>query len=225
MIKKATLPKFSHRLFVVLEILFIFFAVDACFFYVFETFFANPAELSLSMGEVALTPGSDPETAVAVDSKAEEIHIKQLRGSLLVKRPSSEFISLVRLYTFPTILLEIGFAIALCDLLRRLFRSVRSGESFSERNIRLVYRIGIAFIVFAVLSSACGAFHEHAVTEYLRHHGLGQGVNLVAAEPNIFFELGSVQAGRQMAFHFNWTGILTGLLILALGEVFRQGLA
>jgi len=121
------------------------------------------------------------------------------------------------------ILVHAAFAVFLFDLLRRLFRNVQAGQSFTESNIRLVHRIGIAVIVFAILSSVFVAFHDYAIISYLQQHGLGQGLETGFVHPNSNFNLGD--GSGQLEVSFNWGAVLTGLLILALGEVFRQGLA
>ena len=90
-----------------------------------------------------------------------------------------------------------------------------------------MHQIGVIIIVFTLLSAAASTWHHQAVTCYLTRHATVQGIKMTFATPN---DGGYrfTHNGQEVGFHFGGggiLGILTGLLVLSLGEVFRQGLA
>jgi hypothetical protein len=124
---------------------------------------------------------------------------------------------LLKRYGLPVLLLKGAFYAALFELLRRLFRNVERGETFSRDTIVLVQGVGGLLIVFSfVFSFATDAF-VHAVYAYLAQHAQvavsGAPIRLPAAH-------GGVHFGVSLDSLF-----FSGLLVLALSEVFRQGLA
>lgn len=119
------------------------------------------------------------------------------------------------------VLVELVFGAALLDLLRRLFRNVARGESFTARNIRLVHVLGISILAFTLLSGAMQAWYSSQIVAYLNQHAAVEGGHMSFASAS---SGGLVVNGRHFDIPFSGRGILTGLLVLALGEVFRQGL-
>jgi hypothetical protein len=219
----SQLPKFFRRLFGLLEIISPVVGVLVCFLMLALPSVSNQAEVELELGEVGLMPESGALTVQGSDSKAETISIKNLRGGLWVRNPGegNGLLALTRWSTVPLIIAYAGFFTLLFDLLRRLFRNVERGESFTERSVRLVHAIGMAVILFTFLSAAATTWHDRAVANYLNQHDTLQEIKMAFVAPH---DNSVIVGSHNFEFHFSFVGILAGLLVLSLGEVFRQGL-
>ena len=105
------------------------------------------------------------------------------------------------------------------ELLRRLFRNVGRGDSFTPQSVRLVQIVGGALIVFSLISAVGESWFAHAMYAYLTEHTQiaisGTSVHLPPPE--------NTQLIARLPF--GSPVFLSGLLVLALAEVFRQGLA
>ena len=132
---------------------------------------------------------------------------------------ASGAIELLKRYGLPLLLIHAVFFAALFELLRRLFRNVGRGDSFTPQSVRLVQIVGGALIVFSLISAVGESWFAHAMYAYLTEHTQiaisGTSVLLPPAENT-----------RLIArLPFGSPVFLSGLLVLALAEVFRQGLA
>jgi len=120
----------------------------------------------------------------------------------------------------PLAILNVLFFTLLFDLLRRLFRNVGRGESFTRQSVRLVQIIGLSLLVFSVASAFAEAWFAHALYNYLADHAVvtisGTSLHLPATHHM------SISGGHR--FPFGSSYFFSGLLVLALSEVFRQGL-
>jgi hypothetical protein len=134
-----------------------------------------------------------------------------------VDKPSG-VIALLKRYGLPLLLIDALFFTALFEVLRRLFRNVGRGDSFTPQSVRLVQIVGGALIVFSLVSAAGESWFAHAMYAYLTQHTQiaisGTPVHLPPA----------VDHGHWFRIRFDWA-FFSGLLVLALAEVFRQGLA
>jgi len=180
--------------------------------------------LTISLPPVSGTPESGA-LAVQLDPPLkEEIAIVGLQGSVVVKNSSGiggVLSSISEWYGPPLLLIWSAFLAVLFDLLRRLFRHVEQGDSFTERNIRLVHRIGLSIIAFTLISSAANGIIALTMCSCLNHNPTVEGIRMT------FIPAGNITMGsdsHHFVFQFGFSGILAGLLVLALGEVFRQGL-
>ena len=153
------------------------------------------------------------------------ITIQSLQGTLSVSHvgDSKGLLALIRWHALPVVIVGLAFCAVLFDLVRRLFRNVERGESFTERNVYLVHKLGTAVIVFTLFSAAATSWCNYALLTYLEQNATVQGLKMAfALAPGLSgFTFSAVHFG----VHLDVWGILTGLLILSLGEVFRQGLA
>ncbi len=148
------------------------------------------------------------------------LNVRAFNGNITmtVDKPSG-VIELLKRYGLPLLLIYAVFVTALFDLLRRLFRNVGRGNSFTPQSVRLVQIVGAALIVFSLISAVGEIWFAHAMYAYLTEHTQitisGTSVHLPPAEhmPSL---------GR---FPFGSSVFFSGLLVLALAEVFRQGLA
>jgi hypothetical protein len=123
-------------------------------------------------------------------------------------------------YGLPVLLVYALFCTALFELLRRLFRNVGRGESFTAQSVRLVQIVGGSLIVYALVSAIGESWFAYAMYGYLAEHTQiaisGTPVLLPPAEPPPWLGYESPLGS---------TEFFAGLLVLALAEVFRQGLA
>ena len=127
-------------------------------------------------------------------------------------------IELLKRYGLPLLLIKSIFLAVLFDLLRRLFRNVGRGESFTRQSVYLVQLVGVALIVFSVASAFVESWFAGAVYGYLAGHATltisGTSLHLPQLHGS---SIGRGGLGGSVFF--------PGLLVLALSEVFRQGLA
>jgi hypothetical protein len=148
--------------------------------------------------------------------------VSAFRGTvtLFVSRAGG-LIELVKHYGLPMVLVDAIFFAVLFELLRRLFRNVGRGESFSTHTVRLVQLIGGMLIVLSFVSSFAEGLFVHAVWSYFAHHAL-----ITVSGSQIHLPAGYyVMLPRGHGFPFGSPLFFSGLLVLALSEVFRQGLA
>jgi len=129
-------------------------------------------------------------------------------------------IELFKTYGLPVLLIYAVFFTALFELLRRLFRNVGLGDSFTPQSVRLVQIVGGALIVFSLVSAIGESWFAYAMYGYLVEHTQiaisGTPVQLPPADRPPWFGYKSP---------FDSPEFFAGLLVLALAEVFRQGLA
>lgn len=129
-------------------------------------------------------------------------------------------LEVVKHYGFPVVLIDLVFSAALFDVLRRLFRNVGRGESFTRETVSLVQIIGGGLIAFSVISAFAENLFARAVYAYLVDHATFtvNGTTLHMPPAHTFtISMGHGPFGSPVFF--------SGLLVLALSEVFRQGLA
>ncbi len=139
--------------------------------------------------------------------------------AMTVDKPAG-VIEVFKTYGLPLLLIHAVFFAALFELLRRLFRNVGRGESFTLQSVRMVQIIGASLVVFSLLSAVGETWFGYAMyahlVEYTEIAISGTPVRLPPAE-------GPPWSGFR--FPLGSAAFLSGLLVLALAEVFRQGLA
>lgn len=148
-----------------------------------------------------------------------DVTLTTLRGTVILSvQGAGGFIEVLKHYGLPLILIKAIFLTVLFDLLRRLFRNVGRGESFTPQSIRLVQAVGLSLIVFSIAMAFAGDWFLHAVYAYLAQHATatisGTTIHLPASHE---ITISSEDAIGGPTF-------FSGLLVLALSEVFRQGL-
>lgn len=147
--------------------------------------------------------------------------LQALHGKVVLSvSDAHNFIELLKHYGLPLVILNMVFFTVLFDLLRRMFRNVGRGESFTQRTLRLVQFIGASLLVFSLVEAAAEGWFQFAVLNYLSQHAVlvisGTAVHLPPMHEFTMSDGGSFPFGTPIFF--------TGLLVLALSEVFRQGL-
>jgi hypothetical protein len=167
--------------------------------------FGQPAEFTLE-------PAAEGRTEPTFRAKA-------FNGVLtMVIEQTGGMIELLKAYGLPIILIHILFLTLLFELLRRLFRNVGRGDSFTPQSVHLVQIIGVSLIVFSLVSGVAQSWFAHAAWDYFAQH------TQIAVS-------GTPLQLPVTPDHPKWFGLrfdswfFSGLLVLALAEVFRQGLA
>ena len=140
--------------------------------------------------------------------------------TLLIERAGG-LMEVVKHYGLPAVLVRLILFGALFDLLRRLFRNVGRGDSFTRQSVYLVQIIGGTLIVYSLVSAVMDNLFEHAMLAYLAGHAVltvaGTALRLPAPD--------GAGLSHGLGFLLGKSAFLAGLLVLALSEVFRQGLA
>jgi len=162
---------------------------------------------------LALQPHASGQGEPALSARAFNGNV-----TMTVDKPAGA-IELLKRYGLPLLLIYAVFFAALFELLRRLFRNVGRGESFKPQSVRLVQVVGGALIIFSLISAVGESWFAHAMYAYLTEHTQfaisGTSVRLPPAE----------NTQLVVRLPFGSPVFLSGLLVLALAEVFRQGLA
>jgi hypothetical protein len=163
---------------------------------------------------VALRPNAGSQAGSTLDLRAFHGNV-----ALTMNRPAGA-IEQFKTYGLPVLLIHAVFFTALFEILRRLFRNVGHGESFTAQSVRLVQIVGGSLIVFSLVSAIGESWFAFAMYGHLVEHTQiaisGTPVQLppAARPPWLGYES-----------PFGSPEFLAGLLVLALAEVFRQGLA
>ena len=209
------LPRFFHWVFAILEVLAGLAALAFC-----TIMLVNPhlppdahfgpivAMIGGQPGTVQLTPAGGDHTLV----------ITAFKGAItFVINQAGGFIEVLKHYGLPLMLLRALFAVALFELLRRLFRNVERRESFTPGTIRLVQFVGVLLIAASVVFAIADSFFATAAVSYFASHTV---ITVSGTEVRLPQHVYMHPHG----FIFNPL-VFSGLLVLALSEVFRQGLA
>jgi hypothetical protein len=171
-------------------------------------------ELLGQPASVALQPAADGEGESALVLRALDGNV-----AATVQQPAGA-IELFKAYGLPVLLVYALFFAALFELLRRLFRNVGSGHSFTPQSVRLVQIVGGSLIAFSLVSAIAEGWFAYAMWGYLVDHAQiavsGTPVQLPPAHRPPWLGHG---------FPLHRPAFFAGLLVLALAEVFRQGLA
>jgi hypothetical protein len=215
MSKAAWLPKILRWMFTLLMGFTLIVGAVILFVIVHPSVVSGRGTMQIAPVTVAPEAGS-----IRVRSDAGEIiSIATMDAAISIKpQAHSGLVKLIATYVLPVSLVYIAFFTFLFDMLRRLFRNVSRGESFSDGNLRLVRLIGYSILIFSLAAAAAEYWLEKAIVAYLKLHTVIPGFKLHFAPA-----YGIVLHGDEASFQ--WTWFLTGLLVLALAEVFRQGLA
>jgi len=157
-------------------------------------------------------PGGQGESVLTIDAFNGNV-------AMTVNKPAG-LIAVIEQYGIPIALLYAISLAVLFDLLRRLFRNVGRGESFTPQSVGLVQLVGGVLIALAFVAAVADNLFAHALFTYLTQHA----DIAVSGTPLKLPRLGhAVHFGHWLPF--GRTTFWCGLLVLALAEVFRQGLA
>jgi Protein of unknown function (DUF2975) len=166
------------------------------------------------IAEVALTFKPGVYQLTMAKGMAGDVALTNVRGTLEMNGTSTnaELTALVRWDLVLRLAVGLAVCFLLCDLLCKLCGNVERGEIFSEKNTRLVRNLGFVIIGAQVLGFAVGTWYAHLIGIFLEQKIVAEGVRLQIYQKGPMFSL-------------NISMVVTGCLVLALSEVFRQGLA
>lgn len=215
----SLLPRIFHWVFLVLAITFTSSGIIIGIVTLVDPHMPAGAHLGPAQFDLAGQSGTVLLSANGGDSN---FSVTAFGGNVtLAVEKAGGLIEILKHYGLPLILLKMIFLAVLFELLRRLFRNVGRGESFTRDTIRLVQGIGGLLILFSFgLAFAEGLF-GYAIFNYLTQHAVitisDTAVHFPAPRHDMFPSDGGFLFGSPLFF--------SGLLVLALSEVFRQGLA
>lgn len=172
-------------------------------------------------GDVLGQPATFGLQPAASDEAGPALYLRAFTDqvALTVNRPAG-VVEVFKSYGLPVLFVYAVFFAALFELLRRLFRNVGSGHSFTPQSVRLVQVVAGSLIAFSLVTAIAESWFAYAMYGYLAEHAQiaisGTPVQLPPAQRPSWLEHG---------FPLHRSAFYAGLLVLAVAEVFRQGLA
>jgi hypothetical protein len=168
-----------------------------------------PADLGLTVVGPFNLAATETNRFIGIqDQDSHMIRINTVEGTLAFqsKPGTNQVLDSLELPFVLSLLCTGGLSVIILNLLRRMFQSVGRGEAFSVGNIRKLRWIGVSFLVSCFLKTLATAWLLHRMTAF--------AVQSLGADKVV---LGSATDG-------DWSGLAVGLVVLALAEIFRQGL-
>jgi hypothetical protein len=212
MTKTSWLPKVLRWVFTVMMVFTTIAAVAIVAVWVIDP----NIPLDTKVGTVNVEFFGQPATITISDSK---VAATGLHGGFHLSVSNARgLIDLFKRYGLPLAFLYAAFATIVFDLFRRLFRNVGRSESFTPQNLRLVQVLGVSLLVFSLAAGVSEGLLVHAEFNYLSQHAVAvvSGTAIRLPPPQGISFGGDFPFGTPLFF--------SGLLVLALSEVFRQGL-
>lgn len=154
-----------------------------------------------------------PKGAVELHPRdtGESISVTRLDGKIFwhPEENNQHLTKTVNRIMLPAALLSTLAMAFLCDLFRRLFLQVEQGNYFTIETLRLVQRLGTMLLIFSLINEGVGWWLSQQFADLFQTQS--------ASSRGITISLDNFLFGQPAA--------LSGLIVLALSEVFRQGLA
>jgi hypothetical protein len=161
-----------------------------------------------------LEPSSTPISLKSSTADAKDIRVSEVRTDLALNFHSNDpkLAAVIRQTLLPEMILSFISAFFMLGQLRKFCARSAQGEVFSEANLRSIRSLGLIFVVTGFAEIGLHFWTNHQLIAYLNEHVdfTGSGAGVSADTKSIFEWIGS---------------ILTGLLVMILTEVFRQGIA
>src|ERR1700678_3411472 len=221
----GTLPTIFRWVFTVLAALCAFAAFVVCVVILVDPHLPAGTHVGPADGDFMGQPGSIDFHPAGGDF---DLTATAFRGTItLFVKQAGGLIEVIERYGLPVVLVQMVFLTALFELLRRLFRNVGRGESFNQDTVRLVQILGGTLIAFSfVLSAVEGLFVMAAVTYFSQHAVITiSGAPIHWPAQAMLSHHHGLYLPRGDGFPFGSPMFFSGLLVLALSEVFRQGVA
>jgi hypothetical protein len=208
------LPKLFRWLFTAAEVLCVVAAISIALTYLIDPRLPPGTQFGPLNVDFAGQPGTVALTPANTDS---DFTVTALRGNIIVSvAQAGGLIEVAKRYGLPAILITAIFLVVLFDLLRRLFRNVSRGDSFTRQSVLFVQLVGVSLIAYSIVSAYAEGWFATAMLSYLSQHAVitvsGTPLHLPAPE------------ATGIGFRLGGSAFFAGLLVLAISEVFRQGL-
>ena len=142
---------------------------------------------------------------------------------------ASMFMSAFMWAILPGVLLWSLYCCGLFEVMARLFRNVEKGQCFTPQSLRYVQVIGFSLLVFFLIDAAASGWRDYFFLDFISRHGEPQIASAPMKLPSgEVMNFPIFKSGRplnvKLESAFDWSYLFAGLLVLALSEVFRQGM-
>lgn len=225
--QKSNLPKLLQWIFTALGALIAVGTVVCVIFIVFIERFevSESVDLTVNLGEVRLALPDQTYTLTSETLKGEALIINEVSGDLQLNGPKdiSGYLGAVRGIGTLTILFVGVMMFSLCELFRRLFKNVSRGEAFTESNVKNLHKIGVMIIALTIGGNFFASWTLANMASYLSENVEATGIE-IDYTPTNHHRRGLSLFADYFVINVDFAGILGGMLVIALGEAFRQGL-
>jgi hypothetical protein len=162
----------------------------------------------VSFGPFRLRQENGPAATNAPETPSSSASVGRIEGVVTLEHPdeAAEAMASAKWPFAFSVLCTGAASLAVLELFRRMLKSVEMGEVFTLSNIQNVRKIGILLVASCILKAVAAAWLVVRMSALVGPHMAGGR-----------FALESSSGG-------GLPGLATGLMILALAEVFRQGL-
>jgi hypothetical protein len=169
---------------------------------------ANTDYGNISFGPLRLHLKPSPSVPDLRGLNARGLEINNIEGTVTIEQPekAAEVFGSVKWPFIAGVVCLGGAGLVILDLFRRMFRSAERNEVFTAANIRNVRIIGFLLIASSILKLLTSLWLVNRMATYVMQHVTAGTVSL------------------ESSCEGSLPGFVTGLMILALAEVFRQGL-
>ena len=182
-------------------------------------------DISLDLGRIAFDL---PEDSYSIESEvfnAESIRLEDIVGKVAVNNPRdlTLFMDAFLLPMGILLLFGGGMILAIIECFRRLFRSVRYGESFQPKTVANLHKIGVLVIALEIGIALLSTWVHLNVGNFLSKNMKVTGIETQFHLPGVGRGLSVGVGTAETHFSLNLSVILGGLMLMAIGEAFRQG--
>jgi hypothetical protein len=160
------------------------------------------------------------------EQPAASVVMRTLSGRLqIVEDAVSEgtFANIARTSIFAAKFVHIAFLITVFHLLWRLFQNLEQRQIFSDGNLVLVRGLGTALVSYSVIALVVDLWKGWRIGRYIADHLTFEGAQAFTLSPTTDTTAKIFDALLHYS-RFDVTMFVTGLGVLVLAEVFRQGL-
>lgn len=169
-----------------------------------------------NLGEIHFRNPAAKLTGATASGPGQEPLLRELRGqiSLPLNRPEDQTVHLFVSVLPATVSIALSFLA--CQWLWQLCRNVENHEVFTSSNMKLIRYIGLLLVIETFARVALSLATAGYVANFVSDRVTVTGLDILAPSGFTLF--------YPEAIDFNLTQLITGLLVLCLAEIFRQGL-
>lgn len=187
----------------------------------------SPSHWTTGFGSMAFDPAAITlRAAPSPNAKiVEGIKLRTLSSELVVadRAEGAKLMEATRVPVFVASMARALILFVIADLLWRLCRAVERGEVFSPGNFRLVRWLGLALTIRPIIGLVADTWKNATIARYVEDHVTFEGLRVIATSTGLDRWERAVENVTHFG-DFDFSLFITGLLVLALAEVFRRGL-